>query len=133
MIYLILSQIFAANVCFASGKDDSGFLSGSAWMDSNDNNIQELDEGNIADVIIFVENAETGKLVTAKTDASGFFTITDLPYGLYNVWSESLQGAATASQTIELNEVNGATMLDMVFAPATTATSFSIFLPIVLN
>jgi len=46
-------------------------------MDSNDNNIQELDEGNIADVIIFVENAETGKLVTAKTDASGFFTITD--------------------------------------------------------
>jgi len=102
-------------------------------MDSNDNNIQELDEGNIADVIIFVENAETGKLVTAKTDASGFFTITDLPYGLYNVWSESLQGAATASQTIELNEVNGATMLDMVFAPATTATSFSIFLPIVLN
>lgn len=133
-IIFILSQIFAANVCFASGKDDGGFLSGSAWMDNNDNNIQELDEGNMADVIIFVENAETGKLVTAKTDASGFFTVTDLPYGLYNVWSENLQGVATASQTIELDEVNGTTMLDFVFTSATPANnSFAIFLPIVLN
>jgi len=115
-IIFILSQIFAVNVCFASGENKGGgFLSGSAWMDNNGNNVQELDETNMSDVIIFVENAETGKLVTAKTNAAGFYTIDDLAYGRYNVWSESITGATTASQMIELGEVNGAAMLEMAF------------------
>jgi len=133
-IIFILSQIFAANICLANAQDNSTFLSGCAWTDYNDNNVQELDEGKMADVIIFVENVETGKLITTKTNASGFFTITDLSYGFYNVWSENLEGVATPSQTIELNEVNGSTVLDFVFTPEVPATnSFAIFLPIILN
>jgi len=133
-IIFILSQIFTANICLANSDNKAGFLSGSAWMDNNNNDIQELSEANIADVTIFVENAKTGKLLTAKTDASGFFTVSDLPYGLYNIWSENLTGAVTATQTIEFNEVNGVTMLDLAFTSAEATTqAFTIFLPIVNN
>jgi len=132
-IIFILSQIFTANIAFASGDNKAGFLSGSAWMDDNNNDIQELGESNIADVIVFVENAKTRKLITAKTDASGFFTVSDLPYGLYNIWSENFKGAATATQTIELNEVNGTTMLDLAFTSEVTTQTFTIFLPVVNN
>jgi len=138
-IIFILSQIFAVNVCFASSENKGGSLSGSAWMDSNNNDMQELDEASMADVIIFVENADSGKLVTAKTDAAGFYTISDLAYGSYNVWSENVTGATTAAQTVELSEVNGTNKVDMVFAPATVRTVdtvetvVNIYLPIINN
>lgn len=133
-IIFILSQILTANVCFASSENKGGFVSGSAWMDNNGNNIQELSESNIGDVIVFVENAETGKLVTAKTDASGFFKVIDLPYGRYNIWSENIKGLATPTQMIELDEVNGAARLKFAFTSAETVHSnFTIFLPIINN
>jgi len=133
-IIFILSQIFTANIALANSDNKAGFLSGSAWMDNNDNNIQELDETNMADVIVFIENATTRKLVTAKTDATGFFTVSGLSYGRYTVWSENTKGVATTAQVIEVSEVNGTTMLDLVFASSEATTqNFTIFLPIVNN
>jgi len=130
----ILSQIFTANVCLGNSTNQTSFLSGSAWVDNNDNGTQDLDEKNTADVIVFIKSVETEKMFTAKTDASGFFTLAELPYGHYNVWSENSKGMATPNQLIELNEVNAANLLDFMFTPAeTTALPFSIFLPIVNN
>jgi len=133
-IIFILSQILTANVCFASSENKGGFLSGSAWMDNNGNDIQELSEANMGDVIVFVENAETRKLITAKTDANGFFKVTDLPYGRYNIWSEDIKGLATPAQMVELDEVNGAALLKFAFTSTETVDSnYTIFLPIVNN
>ena len=136
-IIFILSQVFAqaliVNICMASDGGKSSFLSGSAWMDNNVNNIQELGEQNMADVIVFVKNEDTGKLVTAKTDASGYYAVTNLAYGRYTIWSESITGATTTAQMIELNEVNGAAVINAAFTPATTQTVVNIYLPIVNN
>jgi len=140
-IIFILNQIFAANICFASDGNRVSVLSGSAWLDNNGNNIQELHEENVADVMVFVENVDTHKLITVKTDAAGFFKITNLSYGLYNVWSENIEGVSTPTQMIELDEVNGAALLDLVFIPADAAQrtaskiarNFTVFLPVVNN
>jgi len=139
-IILLLSQIFihgfAANICMANDGDKGGFLSGSAWMDHNANSIQDLGEETMADVIVFVKNEATGKLITAKTNASGYYTVAELPYGRYTIWSESITGATTTAQLIELDEVNGATVVNTAFMPSATtqpAMVIRVYLPIITS
>jgi len=91
----------------------------------------------MADATVFVKNLESGKITAHQTDAQGYFIIDTLSHGEYTVWSEAENGAATDKQLVELNEVGGTALIDVVFEKAElagqTQTAFNIFLPLINN
>ncbi|MEM7536396.1 MAG: carboxypeptidase-like regulatory domain-containing protein [Chloroflexota bacterium] len=132
--------------CFAS-EDASSFISGTVWMDHNGNQIQELMEETLPNATVYIENLETGEIVTAETDMTGTFVISNLAFGRYVVWAEG-ETAYTDTQVVELNEVQGSMMLSFAASAAESdvemtaiesvdttpeQTNFIVFLPVVNN
>ncbi|MCB0086210.1 MAG: hypothetical protein KDE47_34955 [Caldilineaceae bacterium] len=92
---------------------DNGIISGTAWVDANDNGSQEPSEEVASSVTIEVRASDRTLAATAITDKAGFYIISGLAYGIYSVSAIEQDGAITSEQTVELNEVNGTAVVDI--------------------
>ena len=92
---------------------DNGIISGTAWVDANDNGSQEPAEEVASSVTIEVRASDRTLAATAITDKAGFYIISGLAYGIYSVSAIEQDGAITSEQTVELNEVNGTAVVDI--------------------
>lgn len=104
VLFLLSSQVAP----MASAQSvDSGTISGVAWVDANSNGIQEPAEETASTVTIELR-AQDGALVrTTVTNAAGEYIFTGLAFGIYHLNGIDNDGAVTAEQTVELNEING--------------------------
>jgi hypothetical protein len=112
LIVIQLLLVFVAVVpAFAEG---ASFVSGSVFVDNNQNTIAEPGETSVAHATVHVR-AHTNPAIeyTVQTDASGYYLVSNLPYGVYSVWAESATQSAVAVATIELGEVNATVALDL--------------------
>jgi len=106
ILIIFITQILTTNPGFAFGRQTSS-ISGSVWLDTNNNDVQELNEVFAANIKVFAQNQETLAIVEAQTNAAGSFVISGLSYGRYNVWCEDLGGLKAMPYLIEIREVVG--------------------------
>ena len=138
IIIFVLAQIMTATTVFASAE--KSFVSGTVWVDTNGNEIQELNESGMVDAMVYVQNLDTNEIATTTTDLYGNFVVSDLPFGRYVVWCDGEEGT-TDTRVIELNEVTGAATLQLtipqpevdLLMSALDIQFSTIYLPIVTN
>ena len=127
IIFITIQIILTSTAAFAN--TDSGNIAGTVWMDENGNGVQELNETDTEMVIVYIQ-AEGSDVIEGNIVENGTFAFSKVGYGLYNIWSEDMNGNATGIQVIELSEVSGTAVVSLGMAPA---QSFNVFLPMVSN
>ena len=127
IIFIAVQIILTSTAAFAN--TDSGNIAGTVWMDENGNGVQELNETDTEMVIVYIQ-AEGSDVIEGNIVENGTFAFSKVGYGLYNIWSEDMNGNATGIQVIELSEVSGTAVVSLGMAPA---QSFNVFLPMVSN
>ena len=87
------------------------------WVDVNHNGVQDADEVGLGDVSVRLRNADTNaELAVTRTNASGYYSFTNLNAGRYVVqfvlpdgYSFTLQGASNTATNSDANTVTGLT------------------------
>ncbi|HHY56600.1 MAG TPA: hypothetical protein GYA08_14325 [Chloroflexi bacterium] len=92
---------------------DNGVISGAVYHDANANAQPEPGEANIANATVYVQRVGDATPITMITDADGYFIVDNLPYGAYQVWAEDAQRRMSPVQVIELDEVTGASSIEL--------------------
>jgi hypothetical protein len=113
-IILMQSALFSmtAGVAFAQETQAIAFVSGAVYRDANENGMAEPNEQNLAGAVVNVR-AFDGTLYTAVTNEYGFYLVSDLPQGDYQVWALDANGNRTSEVSVSLGEVNAAVALDL--------------------
>ena len=106
----VLLVILTATPALAA---DNGIVSGAVYHDSNANAQPEPGETNIPNATVYVQRAGDTAPIVATTDAEGYFVLTNLPYGAYQVWAEDADHHMSPVQVVELDEVTGASSVEL--------------------
>lgn len=133
-IIFILIQfvlVVAPNVAQAASVENfaTGTLFGSVWLDTNENNIQELSERPRSNVTVELKNANGELVQSTTTDETGNYFFTELEYGEYIVWANTAGNVMTQAGTVEIAEVNGSVSLDIPQTLAAPASDGMILTP----
>ena len=132
LILFLLQTVLITPTAFANAEA-TGHIAGSVWIDANGNGVQELDELPSELVIVYVQ-AEGEEVIEGNiTDNNGHFMFSRLPFGLYKVWSEDIEGNRTKIKNVGLNEVSGLALVELPMTPTADETGFQIFLPMITN
>jgi|GEM_PF-2672401 len=112
---LVLVQLLwvlaAVAPAFAIG---AGSVSGSVFIDANLNTQAEPNEASVANALVHLRLvADPTSEFTVLTDADGFYLLTNIPYGVYQLWAADLTLTAVATTTIEIGEVNATVAIDL--------------------
>ncbi len=134
IIQLVLVTVFA----MPARAEDNGIISGAVYHDVNGNGQPEIGEPNIADAVVYLQRVGDSAPITVVTDAEGYFVVTDLPYGAYEIWAADADLNLSTVQAIEIDEVNGASSIELPIVydmsddvEFMTVTINNIFLPFV--
>jgi len=137
-IYIMLIQLLLVSMMAAPvSATDNGIISGSVYNDVNGNGQPEIGEPNVTNATIYLLRDGDATPATFLTDAEGYFVATNLSYGVYQVWAEDAALNLSGVQIIELDEVNGASSVelpivyDMSDDVEYLSVSTNIFLPFV--
>ena len=106
----VLLAILTATPALAA---DNGIVSGAVYHDGNANAQPEPGEANIANATVFVQRVGDAAPIVATTDAEGYFVLTNLPFGAYQVWAEDADHHVSPVQVVELDEVTGASSVEL--------------------
>ena len=72
-----------------------------------------------------------------QTDSNGYFLLSNVPYGIYDVWAVAENQTGVHFLTAEVAEVNAPVLLDVPVSDATASSIWTqprtIFLPMVAN
>lgn len=112
---------------------DTGFLSGSVFVDANGNDMVEPWESLVPGATVYVRSqADPTVEITTQTDQGGYYVMDEVPLGAYDVWA-SLDGQAMETiLTVELAETNGQISLDVPISTTVgPVQGNTLFLPIV--
>lgn len=132
LILFLLQTILSTPTTFANAEA-TGHIAGSVWIDTNGNGVQELDELPSELVIVYIQ-AEGEEVIEGNiTDNNGHFIFSRLPFGLYKVWSEDIEGNRTEIKSVGLNEVSGLALIELPMTPVASEASFQLFLPMISN
>ncbi|GIK73923.1 MAG: hypothetical protein BroJett021_29110 [Chloroflexota bacterium] len=92
---------------------DNGVISGSVYNDVNGNGQPEIGEPNVAGATVYLQRQSDAAPTVVVTDAAGYFVATNLPYGVYKIWAEDASLNLSTVQTIAIDEVNGASSVEL--------------------
>jgi hypothetical protein len=92
---------------------DNGVISGSVYNDVNGNGQPEIGEPNVAGATVYLQRQSDAAPTVVVTDAAGYFVATNLPYGVYRIWAEDASLNLSTVQTIAIDEVNGASSVEL--------------------
>jgi hypothetical protein len=106
---VLLVILMAAPVVAA----DNGIVSGAVYHDANANAQPELGETNIPNATVYVQRVGDATPIVVTADAEGYFTLTNLPYGAYQVWAEDAEHHLSTVQEVELGETTGASSVEL--------------------
>jgi len=82
-----------ANIVITGSCASGGFISGTAFLDTNGNGVQNVGENGLPGVAISLYNAETGLFIAyVLSDADGYYLFSNLSDGLYSVQVPSWGG-----------------------------------------
>lgn len=109
IIQLMLAIMSAMPVVAA----DNGVISGSVYNDVNGNGQPEIGEPNVAGATVYLQRQSDAAPTVVVTDAAGYFVATNLPYGVYRIWAEDASLNLSTVQTIAIDEVNGASSVEL--------------------
>lgn len=129
IIQLVLVTLFVMPVAAV----DNGIISGAVYIDLNGNGQAEIGEPNTANAVVYLQRVGDSTPLTLTTDADGYFIAANLPYGAYEVWAEDAELNLSTVQTIEIDEVNGASSVELPIVRNVeyTVVVTNIFLPFV--
>jgi hypothetical protein len=136
-ISLVVIQLLLVLVAVTPAlADGTAFVSGSVFVDTNQNTLAEPGEAGVAGAVVHLRSHVNSVVeTTTQTDAQGYYLVAGLPYGVYSVWADSDTQSAVAMATIELGEVNATVALDLpVFdnsADVELTNVAQIFLPLI--
>ncbi len=135
ILILFLLQMVISTTNTLANTEATGNIAGSVWVDENGNGVQELNElpRGLASVYIQAVGEEVEVQEVNITDNNGHFTFHKLPFGLYKVWSEDVEGNRTEIKNVGLNEVSGLALVELPMAPVVDEVGFNLFLPLVAN
>jgi hypothetical protein len=93
-------------------------------------------EPNVSNATVFIQREGEDEALVVSTDAAGFFVARNLSYGVYFVWAQDGESNLSAVQSVTLDEVNGASTVDLPISRNTSGgtqirITNSIFLPLV--
>jgi len=137
---LIIAIIFVvASLGFASaGADNTGFITGTSWFDSNGNGMRELNEVAAPNTVITLrvvgENVTVAGDLVVFSAADGTFNFGTVGYGDYVVQAEN-----GGTVEVSVSEANSAVSIDIPVDSADNAPNlqgapaYQIFLPLVSN
>lgn len=92
---------------------DNGVISGSVYNDVNGNGQPEIGEPNVAGATVYLQRQSDAAPTVVVTDPAGYFVATNLPYGVYRIWAEDASLNLSTVQTIAIDEVNGASSVEL--------------------
>lgn len=132
----VIFGIFATTGFAAANAESTGYLTGTAWVDSNNNNMREPNETVAADTAIYLRpvgnNAAVAGGMVIFSDANGNFDFGSVGFGSYEVQAEHGQMVQ-----VTLSEVNAAISVELPVAAdgpdASNGQSYQIFLPLVIR
>jgi hypothetical protein len=125
LIGFVLAQLLAALLWAQPVQAvDTGFTSGSVFVDGNGNRQAEPQEARWTGATVhFRSQTDPAQVFTTQTDADGYFALT-APYDVYDVWASVNGQAGPQVLTAEVAEVGGQVQLDvpvnMLFLPLLT-------------
>jgi len=96
-----------AGICVdeGGGGECSNTIGNRVWYDANCNGIQDKDEtGGPEGIKVILRNCDTGESRGTATDASGFYTFTDVPTGDYEICIEIPGGFAATLENQGSND-----------------------------
>lgn len=136
-ILQLLVLIFGGTVGLAAGEEtgSGGYISGLVFYDLNGDGQASVGEPNSPHATVFIQReGEEPRIVEAS--AEGFFVANNLAYGVYRVWAQDAESNRSSIQTVTLDEVNGASSLDLPISRnssegAQAGVTDRIFLPLV--
>ncbi|MBW7881589.1 MAG: hypothetical protein H3C34_02940 [Caldilineaceae bacterium] len=113
---LLAQMVLIALASMPAVASGSGTIAGSTWHDVNGNQQAEVGEPQIGATLVYVQSVDDpSRLYVTQADAQGFYVVTDLPYGAYQVWAQDADLNSTAPRLITIGEVNGAVSVDLGF------------------
>ncbi|MBE2237072.1 MAG: hypothetical protein IAE81_04740 [Caldilineaceae bacterium] len=113
IIQIVLVVLMATPVLAVDSADNHGIVSGTVYYDSNGNSQPELDETNVSNATVYLQRQGDAFPIIVTASAAGDFVVTDLAYGAYLVWAEDAQHNISATQLVELDEVTGASSVEL--------------------
>jgi hypothetical protein len=137
LIAVIFATLFSTGFA-AANAESTGYLTGTAWYDANNNGMRELNETVATETAISLRpvgsNAAVAGGLVIFTDANGNFVFGDVAFGTYEVQAEN-------GQTVEvtLSEVSAAVSVELPVTveekgPTSQGTLVNqIFLPMVIR
>lgn len=127
----LITLFVVSSACFAAETSDST-INGVIWMDTNNNGIFEPTEETVSDAIVNIRHEDEDLIQSLLVGEDGYFEISNLPYGLYDVWAE-VDGKASETVLVEINEVSPVTVIDIAFVPETPSLQYQIWMPLLVR
>ncbi len=137
VIIAIVQLMLVIMIAMPVAAVDNGVISGSVYNDVNGNGQPEIGEPNVVGATVYLQRQSDGAPTIVVTNAEGYFVATDLPYGVYRIWAEDASLNLSTVQTIAIDEVNGASSVELPIVYQTSggvdapAFATNIFLPFV--
>lgn len=113
VIIVIIQLMLVIMSAMPVAAADNGVISGSVYNDVNGNGQPEIGEPNVAGATVYLQRQSDAAPTVVVTDAAGYFVATNLPYGVYKIWAEDASLNLSTVQTIAIDEVNGASSVEL--------------------
>lgn len=113
VIIVIIQLMLVIMSAMPVAAADNGVISGSVYNDVNGNGQPEIGEPNVAGATVYLQRQSDAAPTVVVTDPAGYFVATNLPYGVYRIWAEDASLNLSTVQTIAIDEVNGASSVEL--------------------
>ena len=137
-IIQLIALVLLGVAALAAGEEAEagGYISGSVFYDLDGDGQARVGEPNVSNATVFIQREGEDEALVVSTDAAGFFVARNLSYGVYFVWAQDGESNLSAVQSVTLDEVNGASTVDLPISRNTSGgtqirITNSIFLPLV--
>ena len=110
-LMLVLATVLTAMPAHAEG---TAYLSGSVFADANANGTAEPGEATVANATVYLRSlADPALVLTATSNAEGYYLITNVPYGTYETWADDGDANLDPARIVEFDEVNATVTTDL--------------------
>jgi hypothetical protein len=113
-VFMTISQVLLVILMATPAlAADNGVVSGTVYHDGNANAQPEPGEANIPNATVYVQRVGDAAPIVVTTDVEGYFVLTNLSFGAYQVWAEDADQHMSPVQLVELDEVTGAVSIEL--------------------
>jgi hypothetical protein len=111
---ILMIAVAAPALAQSAPAVSSAFVSGSVFVDANQDHAADPTEINVPFAMVHIQSkADPAVQFVALTDMNGYYVVSGLPFGQYDLWAEGISETAALTITVDLDEVNATSSVDL--------------------